>query len=342
MGHADDMSIARLPKSLPKSLACLLAAGVVAVSTNAAAFDLQGHRGTRGLAPENTLAAFSTALALGVTTLELDLAMTRDDVLVVHHDSWLNPATTRDPGGNFLTDRGPAIRSLTLAEVQRYDVGRLKPGSAYAGRFPTQRSVDGERIPTLAALFELVKRSGAEVRFNIETKLTPDIGADAPDPETFARATAAAIRDAGLATRASVQSFDWRTLKVMAQIAPEIERVCLTSQSPEEDTIQRGRPGPSPWTAGLDVDDFGGSTPKLVKAAGCAVWSPDFRDLTPEWMAETKALGLKVIPWTVNQPADMTRLIDMGVDGIISDYPDRLREVVAARGLPLPAPVTSR
>jgi len=319
--------------------AFVFAASLVAVSTGAAAFDLQGHRGARGLAPENTLAAFSTALALGVDTLELDLAMTRDDVLVVHHDSWLNPATTRDADGKFLADRGPAIRSLTLAEVQRYDVGRLKPGTAYAARFPTQRGVDGERIPTLAALFELVKRSGAEVRFNIETKLTPDLGADGPDPETFARATAAAIRDAGLAARATVQSFDWRTLKVMAQLAPEIERVCLTSQSPEEDTIQRGRPGPSPWTAGLDVDDFGGSTPKLVKAAGCAVWSPDFRDLTPEWLAETKALGLKVIPWTVNEPADMARLIDMGVDGIISDYPDRLRQVLAARGQKLPAPV---
>jgi len=321
--------------------AFVFAASLVAVSTGAAAFDLQGHRGARGLAPENTLAAFSTALALGVDTLELDLAMTRDDVLVVHHDSWLNPATTRDADGKFLADRGPAIRSLTLAEVQRYDVGRLKPGTAYAARFPTQRGVDGERIPTLAALFELVKRSGAEVRFNIETKLTPDLGADGPDPETFARATAAAIRDAGLAARATVQSFDWRTLKVMAQLAPEIERVCLTSQSPEEDTIQRGRPGPSPWTAGLDVDDFGGSTPKLVKAAGCAVWSPDFRDLTPEWLTETKALGLKVVPWTVNEPADMTRLVEMGVDGIISDYPDRLRQVLAARGLKLPAPVAA-
>src|SRR5262250_2499039 len=100
--------------------AFVFAASLVAVSTGAAAFDLQGHRGARGLAPENTLAAFSTAIALGVDTLELDLAMTRDDVLVVHHDSWLNPATTRDADGKFLADRGPAIRSLTLAEVQRY------------------------------------------------------------------------------------------------------------------------------------------------------------------------------------------------------------------------------
>src|SRR5262245_39152636 len=110
------------------------------------AFDLQGHRGARGLAPENTLEAFATALAIGVSTLELDLAMTRDGVLVVHHDIRVNPDTTRGPDGTFLNGRGPAIRSLTLAEVQRYDVGRLKPGTSYAALFPQQKPADGARI----------------------------------------------------------------------------------------------------------------------------------------------------------------------------------------------------
>ena len=165
----------------------------------AQAFDLQGHRGARGLAPENTLEGFALALSIGVTTLELDLAMTRDGVLVVSHDRRLNPDHTRGPDGKFLEAEGPAIRALTLAEVQRYDVGRLKPGSAYAASFPEQRPVDGARIPTLAALFDLVARSGADhVRFNIETKITPTSGAETPDPETFAAAVATAIREAGL------------------------------------------------------------------------------------------------------------------------------------------------
>jgi len=118
------------------------------------AFDLQGHRGARGLAPENTLAAFETALAVGLSTLELDLAMTRDDVLVVSHNRRLNPDHTRGPDGKFLETEGPAIRSLTLAELQRYDVGRLKPGTAYAADFPEQRAIDGTRIPALTELFE--------------------------------------------------------------------------------------------------------------------------------------------------------------------------------------------
>jgi glycerophosphoryl diester phosphodiesterase len=313
------------------------------VTVGAHAFDLQGHRGARGLAPENTLAAFETALAIGVTTLELDLAMTKDDVLVVSHDRTLNPDRTRGPDGKFLEREGPAIRSLTLAEVQRYNVGRLRPGSAYAEDFPEQRAVDGARIPTLAELFDLVKRTGADhVRFNIETKLTPTSGADTPDPETFAAAFAKAVREAGLTTRASIQSFDWRTLAAMRRIAPDIERVCLTVEALNFDTIRRGAAGPSPWLAGLDIDDVAGSVPRLVAAAGCQTWSPLYRNAKPDDIAAAKALGLKVIPWTVNARADMERLIAHGVDGLITDYPDRLRAVMAEKGMPLPPQVPPR
>lgn len=303
----------------------------------AQAFDLQGHRGARGLAPENTLAAFETALTIGVTTLELDLAMTKDDVLVISHDRRLNPDHTRGPDGQFLTGQGPAIRSLTLAELQRYDIGRLKPGSAYATSLPEQRPVDGARIPALTELFDLVRRLGAtHVRFNIETKITPTSGTETPDPEAFAAAFAKAVREAGLAARVSIQSFDWRTLMAMRSIAPEIERVCLTVEALSFDSIRRGEPGPSPWLAGLDVDDVGGSVPRLVAAAGCATWSPLYRNARPDDVAAAKALGLKVIPWTVNERADMERLIALGVDGIITDYPDRLRAVMAEKNMPLP------
>jgi glycerophosphoryl diester phosphodiesterase len=301
------------------------------------AFDLQGHRGARGLAPENTLAAFETALRVGVTTLELDLAMTADDVLVVSHARRLNPDHTRGPDGKFLDREGPAIRSLTLAELQRYDVGRLKPGSAYAASLPEQRAVDGARIPALTELFDMVKRLGADhVRFNIETKITPTSGAETPDPDAFAAAFAKTVREAELTARVSIQSFDWRTLMALKRIAPEIGRVCLTVEALNFDSIRRGEPGPSPWLAGLDIDDFGGSVPRLVAAAGCATWSSLYRNARPDDVAAAKALGLKVIPWTVNERADIERLIALGVDGIITDYPDRLRAVMAAREMPLP------
>ena len=315
---------------------------MVFATSTAAAFDLQGHRGARGLAPENTLEGFAVALAVGVSTLELDLGLSKDGVVVVHHDIWLNPDTTRGPDGVFLKQRGPALRTLTLAELKRYDVGRLKPGTSYAASFPEQRAVDGARIPALAEVFDLVRRANAtHVRFNIETKISPTAGAAVAAPDAFAAAVVQAVRSAGVDARVSVQSFDWRTLMVLARIAPELERVCLTLEQGTGNNIQRGQPGTSPWTAGLDVDDFGGSTPQLVKAAGCAGWSPFFRDLTVQALAEAKSLGLKVVPWTVNERADMERLIGMGVDGLITDYPDRLRAAMAVKQMPLPPTVSA-
>jgi glycerophosphoryl diester phosphodiesterase len=261
------------------------------------AFDLQGHRGARGLAPENTLPAFATALSIGVTTLELDLAMTSDGILVVSHDRRLNPDHTRGPDGAFLDGEGPAIRTLTLAQVQRFDVGRLKAGTAYAAAFPEQRGMDGVRIPTLTAVFDLVRQAKADhVRFNIETKVTPTSGVDTPDPEIFAAAVLQAVRDAGLVARVGIQSFDWRTLMILLRIAPQIARVCLTIDGGAGDTLQRGDRGASPWTAGLDIDDFGGSTPKLVAAAGCSAWSPNQANVTAPSLAEAQALGSRSSP----------------------------------------------
>src|SRR5262245_9243123 len=153
------------------------------------AFDLQGHRGARGLAPENTLPAFAAALTLGVDTLELDCGVTRDGVVVVYHDRTLNPDITRAPDGQWLEKRGPAVRSLDFAELQRYDVGRLRPGSEYAKPFPGQRPADGARVPKLADVFALAAKSGNHtVRFNIETKLSPQAPEETLPPAEFARA----------------------------------------------------------------------------------------------------------------------------------------------------------
>jgi glycerophosphoryl diester phosphodiesterase len=297
-------------------------------------FDLQGHRGARGLRPENTLAGFEFALELGVTTLELDCAVTADGVVVVSHDPVLNPDLTRDEQGRFLDSPGPPIATLTWVQLQRYDVGRLRPRTSYAARFPDQQPVDGERIPRLADVFALARSRGdVEVRFNVETKVSPDRPDLTAAPEAFAKAVVDAVRDAGMESRTTIQSFDWRALSVVRRIAPEIATVALTDQQSGEDTIQAGRRGPSPWLGGLDVDDFGGSVPKVVHASGARVWSPHYRDIDARLVAEAHALGLVVVPWTVNEPAEMRRVLDLGVDGIISDRPDRLRSELEARGI---------
>jgi glycerophosphoryl diester phosphodiesterase len=145
------------------------------------------------------------------------------------------------------------------------------------------------------------------------------------------------VRAAGAASRTSLQSFDWRTLQYAQRVAPDVQTVYLTVQG-GDDTIEAGRPGASPWLAGLDVDDHGGSVPRLVKAAGGKTWSPHFRDLSPAALVEAHALGLRVIPWTVNRVEDMESLVDQGVDGLITDRPDLARRVMGAKGLELPIP----
>lgn len=262
--------------------------------------DVQGHRGCRGHLPENTLPAFERALEIGVDTLEMDCGITKDGVVVIHHDRRLNPDFARGADGKWVSAPAPTIFGLTFQQLQQYDVGRLRPGSEYAQRFPRQKPLDGTRIPKLADLFLMTKDS--KVRFNIETKLLPAHAGETVGPEPFARALYGEIRKAGMAKRATIQSFDYRTLKIVEREAPEIETVYLTEAK--------------------DSDPAG------VQAAGAKIWSPDMKAITPQVMAQAKKHGLRVVVWTANEPAEIAAMIEAGVDGIISDYPERVIEAL--------------
>ena len=302
------------------------------------AFDLQGHRGARGLWPENTLTGFERTLDLGVTTLELDCAITRDGVVVVSHDPALNPDHTRDAQGQFLATAGPTIHSLNYVQLAQYDVGRLRQDTDYASWHPLQQAIDGERIPRLVDVFALVeRRNDRAVRFNIETKVFPLQPELTLAPEPFAQALLEVVHRAGMDLRTTIQSFDWRTLRVVHRQAPAMATVALTDEQGEDDTVQLGRSVPSPWLGGLNANDFGGSIPRLVKASGASVWSPNYLDIDARRVAEAQQLQLTVIPWTVNKPADMARIIALGVDGMISDRPDLLRTVLVENGRAVPS-----
>jgi len=315
----------------------ILSAAALLVMTGAAqGLDLQGHRGARGLLPENTLPAFAKALSIGVTTLELDIAITRDGVVVVSHDATLNPDITRGPDGQWLRRSDLAISTLTWTELQQYDVGRIRPLSSYAQRFSAQQPVDGTRMPKLADVFALARRAGNDrVRFNIETKISPEQPLRTLPPADFVRALIELIRREKLESRVTIQSFDWRTLQVVQQEAPQITTVYLSAQQSWQDNI-RARDTSSSWTAGLHVSRYGGSVPQMVKSAGGTIWSPYYGEVTAESLREARQAGLKIVVWTVNEPRDIARMIELGVDGIISDYPDRLREAAANRGMALP------
>ena len=278
----------------------------------AAALDWQGHRGARGLRPENTLPGFELALDLGVDTLELDLHLSADDQAVVWHDPIVDGSKCQ---GDGVSTR---VRDLTSAELRSLDC-RLNPDQ---GRFPEQEPAPGDLagddygIVTLSELFDFVagyaqsadkaeelRQNAATVRFNVETKRRPDDpaaiddGFDGERPGVFEQAVVAAVIEAGLADRVSVQSFDHRSLWAVRSENPELALVALT------------RRGDQP-----DFADLAGR--------GASVWSPDHRSLTVELVEAAHATGLEVIPWTVNDPLEMDRLIGLGIDGIITDRPD--------------------
>jgi glycerophosphoryl diester phosphodiesterase len=296
-------------------------------------FQVQAHRGGRALRPENTLAAFGNAVELGADTLEMDLAVTKDRVVVVSHDYMLNPLLTRGPDGQFLPeDTKILIKSLDFQQLQEYSVGEIRRGSDYWYRFRDQEPIPGEKIPSLSQVFELVDSMGADtVRLNLEIKTYPPFPEYTIEYREFVTLVLDSIRKHGFEGRVMIQSFDWRTLEVVKELAPDIPVVCLTVRSFSIDgtwyNLQPGGEGSSPWLAGLDADDFDGVA-ELVHAFGADILSPYYREIDRRDVEEAHRLGLKVIPWTVDDRRVMKRLIDWGVDGIITDTPDQLLEVL--------------
>ena len=274
--------------------------------------------------------AFERAVALGVDVLELDVVMTRDGVPVVHHDHALNPEHTRDASGAWLTPPGPRIDTLDSTALCGFDVGRAAPGSGTAQRFPEQRPCDGTRIPALEEVLSMGKRDDARgIRFSVEIKSSPLDPAARAGPEAFARTVVSALRVQDMIERSAILSFDWQVLLHARRLAPDLSTVCLSAERRWFDNVLRGASRPSPWTAGLDIEAFQGSLPRMVKATGSGVWGPHYRDLTGEALTEAHARGLEVVVWTVNDVDEILRLAHMGVDGITTDYPNRALAALA-------------
>ena len=296
-------------------------------------FDVQAHRGGRARRPENTLAAFRYAIELGVDTLEMDLAVTKDRVVVISHNFKLNPTITRGPDGNFLDeDAGILIKDLDFEQLRRYTVGEIKRGSDYWYRFREQAAVPGERIPSLAQVIELAGSMGADTLcFNLEIKSYPPFPEYTIDYDEFVELVLDVVREYGMESRVTIQSFDWRTLKAVKEMAPDISIACLTVRNFSIDgawyNLQPGGEGSSAWLADLDFDDYN-SAPTLVYAFGADILSPYYREIELRDVEEAHRLGIKVIPWTVNDQRIMKKLIGWGVDGLITDTPDLLLEVL--------------
>jgi glycerophosphoryl diester phosphodiesterase len=309
-------------KMLPTAgLLAVLSPSSFAQVGNIRRFEVQGHRGARGHLPENSLAGFLQALDFDCTTLELDVGLTADNVVVISHDPLLNPDITRNEVGQYVTTRTP-IRKLTFVQLQQFDVGRINRGTLYAQTHSKQIPRDGTKIPSLDQLFQLIKeRNDKTARFNIETKLSPLKPDETASPEQMVNALLQVIGTHNLAGRCSIQSFDWRTLQLVQRLAPQIPTAYLTAQDSLPFNLGDAMKGSaSAWTAEFAAR-AGESLPALIQRAGGKIWSPQFRELTAELISDAHRLGLQVIPWTVNSMDEINRLRSWGADGIITDYP---------------------
>ena len=319
--------LARLGAVLASLASVALLAPVPTASPQAPRFDLQAHRGGSGETTEESLRAFAKSLELGVSTIELDIVLTKDGQPLVWHDPTIDAEKCTDTGPAFVGDPaypyvGKLVHELTLVQVGTLDCGRR------LAEFPDAEVVRGNKIAILPQVFALADAYQVSVRYNIETKVEADHPGASADPQEFVDVILAAVRAAGKVDRVQIQSFDWRTLPMVHRAEPSIPLVALY----DEETWAPD----SPWLAGINAAVVG--DPMIgALLVGADIVSPLYQLVTGKpYVDQAHSLGLKLIPWTVNDAGAMRAQIGYGVDGIITDYPTLLRGVMAELGMPLP------
>ncbi|MDD2961118.1 MAG: glycerophosphodiester phosphodiesterase [Muribaculaceae bacterium] len=304
------------------------------VPVDSGVIQIYSHRAARGLMPEQTMPAYKGALQIGADYMDMDIGITKDGVIVITHDLGLNPNLTRDSAGDWVNEARP-INSMTLKEVQSYNVGMLKPETEYASYFPHQRSVD-TCIPTLSEAVDYIKTvAGDKVGFQIEIKNDPTKPELTATPKEFADALYKLLLEKDIINRTEVQSFDWQCLIELEKLDGNVKTAFLTDHTTE--VMNDSEPGT--WIAGLKPKDFNYSLPQMVAHLKGDCWEPFEGDLTKADLEEAQKLGLKVVVWGWPEVEGsefdyemVNKMIEWGVDGIITDRPDILRGLLSARG----------
>ncbi|MFF5210066.1 glycerophosphodiester phosphodiesterase family protein [Streptosporangium sp. NPDC000396] len=298
--------------------------------------EIHGHRGARGLRPENTLPGLAYALELGVDALEFDVALTADRRLVLTHDLTVSAVTSADRRPAFRDDPlypyvGRPVRELTLAQLRTLDCGVRLPLHPTDRFIHTQVPVPDTRMPTLGAVLGLVDAYNADgVRMHVELKSDPTRPEISSSPREFTEMVIAELDRHGRLDGAAILSFDWRILEIARSLVPATRRYALIERA----TVD------SAWLNGLRLEDFGGDLPAAAVAAGGTTLSPEHVLVDQELARQAEKAELPLVPWTVNEPGRAAELLDLGVAGIVTDYPDRMRALWADRGMPVPAPIT--
>ena len=296
--------------------------------------NIHGHRGACGEMPENTLPGFEHALDAGLRILEFDVRISADGTPVIIHDACLNQDITQGADGAFLSAPTPQIMNLGDIALASFKVGRIRPGSAYARRYPHRAQLPGVRVPALAALCAVLQRKAAHnVWLGLEIKSGPVCCGHTPPMQPFVEAILSVVRQYGLCGQLFIQSFDWQILQCCARLAPEIPLCFISAQRRAGRTGTVNIHSGSPLMAGAPMPEGPGDLPRIIAAAGGKMWSAAFEDISRKGVLAARRADLVINAWTVNDIADIDRMIDLGVDGIVTDFPSRVLHRLRAFGL---------
>jgi len=282
---------------------------------------IYGHRGARGVLPENTLESFKYLFENNIYAYETDILISKDFIPVITHDFRLDPSYTKDINDNWIEDENIKIIDLTYDQILQFDVGTLNKLSKYGRKFINQKSLQNQKIPKLSELLKLTSDNIVEdLLINLEIKSTPIEKNLTPEPDEMVKIIIDEVSRSNLEDRIIYSSFDWRVLREIKERDSKIPRAYLTSG------VKGKIYDKSPW---LDFTPLhnGVELPELISALGGSAWHPNYKDVNKEIVQISHGKGLPVNVWTVNRESDMLRMIDYGVDGIMTDYPLKLREL---------------
>ena len=294
---------------------------------------IYGHRGARGDLPENTLESFKYLFENNINAYETDILISKDLIPVITHDFRLDPSLTKDKEGNWIKDENIKIFDLTYDEISKFDVGSLNKLTRYGRRFVNQKSLENQKIPKLSELLELSSKNVLQnLLINLEIKSTPDEKNLTPDPKDLVQIVLNEINNSNLKDKIIISSFDWRILREVKKQSPEIPRAYLTFQQEKGMKIKKTIYSKSPWIDHIPLTIVY-DLPKIIKELGGSAWHPYYKDINKKAVKDAHDNNLPVNVWTVNDEDDMLKMIEYGVDGIMTDYPLRLKNLCEKRSI---------
>lgn len=308
-------------------------------------FDVEFHRGGRDARPENTLYSYAYAIEQGATTIEGDMQMTKDGVIVMSHNPMLNSDITKDENDNYVQKNTIDIRTSTFNEIEKYNVGEMKQDTQYYQLHGKTQKTTAAKIPKLEDLLQLVIDSGnKDIKFNLEIKAYPDPATgkyheNNIDYSKFLTEFNRIVKDYQMEDRMILQSFDWKPLVMMKDINNNIKTSALYSEDQDEEqgigTLWLRVPQASPWLAGKNIHDYNDDAISVAHDLGIDIVSPQWDQIEKWQVDEAHKWNMKIVSWTVNSVEDMQKSFDMGVDGIISDKGELLWDFVKEKSKPV-------